>query len=131
MDEQKIPIAHLFVIEDDDEERVLLLSELKANGKGIDVRFFSDVYELIDLYKTHQQHSLPSLILLNAIMPKMDIGQAIDLIKGVQELRTVPLVVMIAAKSEKKFMRLKNLNVSGYVKKPIKLQILKRFLGIR
>jgi hypothetical protein len=48
-----------------------------------------------------------------------------------EELRTIPLVLMLVSPWEKEFLRPYNLNVSGYIKKPVNVQILKRFLKIR
>jgi CheY-like chemotaxis protein len=64
-------------------------------------------------------------------MPIIDIQHAVALIQSVEGLRTVPLVVMVSSKGEKEQLRTYNLNVSGYIRKPVNGQILKRFLKIR
>ena len=130
MDEQSSPFV-IFIVEDDDEEKLLLTYELQAGGLAKGAHFFSDTYELINYFYSREQNSPLSLILLNGFMQKNNIRDAVANIKSVQELRTVPLVVMVYSQDEKEHIRSYDLDVSGYVIKPINAQILKRFLENR
>jgi CheY-like chemotaxis protein len=129
MDEQRNPWV-ICIVEEDDDDRVLLAEALKTNGLEKGVQFLADIHELIDFCNTRAQYSIPALILLNAFMRMMNIRHAIALIRSVEELRMVPLVVMLGSPAEQEYLQSFDLKVVGYAIKPVNAQIIKQFLEI-
>ena len=128
MDGQNNP-DRIFIVEDDSDDILLLSYELQDNQLDKGARFFSDINEIIAFHHAHERNCPPSLILLNVFMPRCDIGHAVALSKSGVELQAVPLVVMLGSEGEKEYLRSYNLDVSGYIKKPVDGQKLRRFLG--
>jgi CheY-like chemotaxis protein len=113
MDRQSNPIL-IYVVEDDEEDKYILSSELKVYGQEFEVHFFPDVKHLINVFNT-KSSSLPSLILIPAFHKAIDIEQAVAIFKYMPVLNTIPIVVMLGAQGEKEYFRLSGLDVSGFV----------------
>lgn len=126
MDERKIcPL--IFIVEDDEDDKLILSQELKDSGLEKESHIFSSIHELLD---SSDPSITPSVILLDAFSREIDIREAIDLIKSDEKLSAVPILVMIGGKTEKGYFRSYQLDVTGYIAKPVNVQVLKRFLKL-
>lgn len=115
----------IFIVEDDEDDRLLLSHELEKYGLENISHYFSSVDELVGAC---QQYPIPSLILINAFMNGMDIENAIALIRSEKRLSPASIALMVAAKLEKDYLRSSHLNVIGYITKPVNGKILKRLV---
>ncbi len=118
----------IYVVDVNDDDRLLL--EYDCENYGIDncLRFFPGVDNLIQYYNTLGDRHPPGIILLDGFMKEEPIGNAISILKSVPDFQAVPIVLMIGSKYEKEYFKPYNLNISGYVVKPINVRILVRFL---
>ncbi len=64
---------------------------------------------------------LPSLIMLDINMPKMDGFEFLSIIRQDQELKDIKVFIMTTSNQEEDKNMAKNLGVSGYVVKPLNL----------
>ena len=61
----------------------------------------------------------PDLILLDLRLPEVDGLEVLGKIKSHQELRTIPVVVMTASDDEQDKLKCEQLNIDGYLTKPV------------
>ncbi len=119
-----------FVVEDDDDDKFFLCKDLDANGLKKSAYFFSCTREMMNYWENNKPNPLPSLILLYAFLRRMEIHQSVATIRGVQELQEVPLVVMVCSDEEINYLQAHNLNVTGYVTKPVDCLKIKQYLAV-
>ncbi len=73
----------------------------------------------------------PDLILLDLNLPKMDGREVLEEIKGDEQLRRIPVVVLTTSSAEEDILRSYNLHANCYVTKPVDLeQFMKVVLSI-
>ena len=69
----------------------------------------------------------PDLILLDLGLPRVDGREVLAEVKEDPELREIPVVVMTASKDHEDLLRSEQLQVDGYITKPVDLE---KFLGL-
>lgn len=69
----------------------------------------------------------PDLILLDLGLPRKDGREVLTEVKGDSDLREIPVVVMTASKDHEDMLRSEQLQVDGYITKPVDLE---KFLGL-
>ncbi|MFN0054399.1 MAG: response regulator [Planctomycetales bacterium] len=69
----------------------------------------------------------PDLILLDLGLPRVDGREVLAQVKQDQELQRIPVVVMTASKDHEDLLRSEQLQVDGYVAKPVDLE---KFLSL-
>ena len=107
----------ILYVEDEENVRAMLSRFLQ--------RFCSEVYiaqdgrEGIELYKKHK----PDIVMSDIKMPKMN---GLEMIKEIKNLNHEQLVLLLSAHSDSEYLiEAINLNVDGYVLKPIDLDIVR------
>ena len=94
------------------------LGEILEAGDGV---------EALDLMKTQKV----GLVLTDVNMPNMDGLQLLAEIKGKEELKSVPVVMITTEGSQNKVLEALNLGASGYVRKPFTAeQIKEKLVGV-
>lgn len=94
------------------------LGEILEAGDGV---------EALDLLKTQKV----GLVLSDVNMPNMDGLQLLAEIKGKEELKSVPVVMITTEGSQNKVLEALNLGASGYVRKPFTAeQIKEKLVGV-
>jgi len=83
------------LVVDDDEEIRALVSEVLVD-EGYDVRQATHGREAMDMLEESGQ-GLPSLILLDLMMPVMDGLEVLELLAASERLRHIPVIVTTAA----------------------------------
>lgn len=107
--------ADILVVEDDEGVREAVVDVLA--DAGYSVATANDGLEALDwLNKTSQ---LPSLILLDVMMPRMDGEQFLNVAKKDERLASLPVVLMTANLAAPK--RLEPLGAAGILRKPTAL----------
>ena len=69
----------------------------------------------------------PDLILLDLGLPRVDGREVLSEVKEDEILREIPVVVMTASKDHEDHLRSEQLEVDGYITKPVDLE---KFLGL-
>lgn len=94
------------------------LGEILEAGDGV---------EALDLMKTQNV----GLVLSDVNMPNMDGLQLLAEIKGREELKSIPVVMITTEGSQNKVLEALNLGASGYVRKPFTAeQIKEKLVGV-
>lgn len=108
----------ILVIDDCPEIRELV--RLIYNKQGYEVEMAADGLEAIR--KLKESNSLPSLILLDLMMPVMDGFQFYSQQQSDPRLKSVPVLLMSADVDVDR--KASEMGVRGYLKKPVRLDVL-------
>jgi CheY-like chemotaxis protein len=118
------PVAfQILVLDDDQEDRLLMQMELKDSGRPAELRFIENsddllaLLQLIDANRDKNEPLLPDLILIDAFFQKL--RQVVRWIRASESLRLAPVVVMLGSPNEEDYLKQYDLQVSGYVVKPV------------
>lgn len=117
------PVRILVV--DDDPGDVLMIEEALGDSdvhKSIDV--VSDGQEAMEFLRRQGRHVgavRPDVIILDLNMPRMDGRQVLSAVKGDEDLRTIPVVVLTTSNADTDIIGSYTLQANAYVAKPIDL----------
>jgi CheY-like chemotaxis protein len=119
------------LVVDDDSGDVLMIEEA-LDGHDIPSRIHvvSDGVEALAFLRQEQPHTgapRPHLILLDLNMPRMDGREVLAVVKGDEELRSIPVVVLTTSALDEDVLRSYELRANAFVTKPVDLD---RFTAI-
>jgi CheY-like chemotaxis protein len=120
-----MPSPVRILVVDDDPGDVLMIEEALEGSnieKAIDV--VSDGQEAMEFLRREGRHAeaaRPDMILLDLNMPRMDGRQVLGEVKGDDDLRTIPIVVLTTSNAHTDILGSYNLQANAYVTKPINL----------
>ena len=122
MDKGK-PIEILLV--EDNPGDVRLIKEAFREGKVLNIlHVVEDGVEAMAFLRrenTYAQAPRPGLILLDLNLPRKDGREVLAEIKGDENLKRIPVVILTSSKSEEDVFRTYNLHANAYVAKPMGL----------
>ncbi len=120
----------ILMAEDDEDDRLMTRDALKEARLVNEIHFVEDGEELMDYlyhrgkYTDHATSPPPGLILLDLNMPRKDGREALREIKGNENLRQIPIVVLTTSKAEEDILRSYDLGVNSFIIKPVTFQAL-------
>ena len=128
------------LIVDDDAGDVLMIEEaLTANSVLSQLHVVADGIEALAFLRREEPHTeapRPQLILLDLNMPRMDGREVLAAVKGDEELRSIPVVVLTSSALDEDVLRSYELRANAFVTKPLDLdeftaivQRIERFYG--
>ena len=100
------------------------------NGWGDDAIEFAlgdEALEFLHRRGKYARVPRPDLILLDLGLPGVDGREVLATVKGDAELGEIPVVVMTASKDHEDLLRSEQLQVDGYITKPVDLE---KFLAL-
>ena len=117
-------LRRVLLVEDDPKDVELTLAAFGEKNLGNEVDVARDGAEALDyLYRRENFGSRPQghpvVILLDLKLPKIDGTQVLQEIKGNDELKTIPVVVLTSSREEQDLVRSYRLGVNAYVVKPV------------
>ena len=117
-------LRRILLAEDNANDVELTVAALQANRLANEVVVVRDGAEALDyLYRrgdyASREPGLPALVLLDLKMPKVDGLEVLRTIKADPAIRSVPIVVLTAAREEQDLVRSYDLGVNAYVVKPV------------
>lgn len=120
-------LKRILLAEDNPRDVELTLAALDEHNLANEVVVVHDGAEVLDyLYcrgkyaKRNGNH--PAVVLLDLKMPKMDGLEVLRTIKGDEQLRTIPVVMLTSSREEQDLVKSYKLGVNAYVVKPVDFQ---------
>lgn len=124
------PQLEVLVVEDDAGDVLMIEEALSANDLPSRLHFVSDGVEALAFLRNEPPHvdaPRPQLILLDLNMPRMDGREVLAAVKGDDELRAIPVVVLTTSALDEDVLRSYELRANAFVTKPVDLD---QFLSI-
>jgi two-component system response regulator len=121
----------VLMVDDDNDDKMLFKYAFEQSNFAADLKFVADGVELFEyLEKCIAQENkeiLPSIILLDLNMPRMDGKEALRLLKNNPEMRKIPVIIFSTSNSDKDIAGSYELGANSYVIKPSSLSKLIHF----
>lgn len=120
-----MPKKVILVVEDNPDDEKLTVRALKKNNIANDVAVARDGVEAIDYLFCTGEHAgrdssaLPSLVLLDLKLPKMDGLEVLRRIRADERTKRLPVVILTSSKEEQDLMQGYNGGVNSYIRKPV------------
>jgi two-component system, response regulator len=134
---QKTEKLKYFLVADDDEgDRLLLKKALEENQIHQDFRFVKGGVELIDLLNQStgrlisQSYNLPSLIILDLYMPRLDGHRVLRIIKEDARFKKIPVIVLTTSSSLADVVNSYNNGANSFLTKPLNYGDLVKLIGL-
>jgi|PlaIllAssembly_1097288.scaffolds.fasta_scaffold826570_1 DNA-binding response OmpR family regulator len=109
--------AKKILIVDDSNTNIILLEAILGN-RGYEIIKTSSVREAIP----YLEHSLPDLILLDLLMPKVSGYKFLEDIRKNKHTKNVPVMIVTAVTEKESKIKTQNLGIIDYIEKPINIQ---------
>jgi len=124
MSERGDPVEILLV--EDNPGDVRLTKEALREGKVYNnLHWAKDGVEALEFLRRQGKHAKaprPDIILLDLNLPKKDGREVLEIIKGDDTLKNIPVVVLTTSKAEEDVLRSYDLHANCYVTKPVDLE---------
>jgi len=118
----------ILLVEDDDGHARLLEKNLRRGGMVNRLVRVADGQEAIDYvtraapYQDPEQYPLPSVVLLDVRMPRLDGFEVLAHLKRDPKLMKIPVIMLTSTDNQKEINRAYELGANGYVVKPVGMQ---------
>jgi len=125
-----VKVIDVLLVEDDPGD-VLMTREAFADHKLKNVLHVvdngADAMSFLRKEGEYADSPTPDLVLLDLNLPRMDGREVLAAIKGDDQLRTIPVVVLTTSEAEEDVLRSYQLHANAYVTKPVDFE---RFLDV-
>ncbi len=116
--------SNILLIEDNPDDVELTIHALEKNNIANPIVVVRDGRDALDylFYEgkyANSTHSLPSIILLDLKLPKVDGIEVLLKIKSARKLKLIPVVILTSSKEESDVMKSYDLGVNSYIRKPV------------
>ena len=119
------PIRVILLVEDNPDDEKLTVRALKKNNIVNEVAIARDGVEALDyLFGTgahaeRDTHSLPTLILLDLKLPKIDGQEVLRRIRADERTKRLPVVILTSSIEEQDLMQGYDGGANSYIRKPV------------
>lgn len=115
----------ILLVEDNPEDVRLTKRALKRNHIANELVVLTDGVEALDYLirassaGSGQPGSLPAVILLDLKLPRMDGLELLKAIRGHEQIRRLPVIILTSSKEEQDILKSYDLGANSYVRKPV------------
>lgn len=119
---------HILLVEDNQDDYEATVRSLKKNHFMNPVKWCQNGQEALDYllkegaYLDDPEVRRPDLILLDLNMPGVDGRQVLQRIKNIENLRSIPVVVLTTSKDVRDIESCYEIGASTYIQKPVSFQ---------
>jgi CheY-like chemotaxis protein len=111
----------VWIVDDDDDDKYLFEMAFKQLIPPVSIRLFNDGEEMMPALI--QSDSLPSLIILDLNMPRLNGFEALKQLRAEPAYQDVPVVVLTTSSDYSDRDRAKQLGANGFLTKPPTLEL--------
>ena len=117
-------LKRILLAEDNPKDVELTLAALEEHNLANEVVVVSDGAETLDYLYRRQKFAKrddhnPAVVLVDLKMPKVDGLEVLRTIKGDNDLKPIPVVILTSSREEKDLVESYKLGVNAYVVKPV------------
>lgn len=116
--------VEILLVEDNPGDYRLTKEALKEGKVYNNLHWCQDGVDAIEFLKRRGKHAeapRPDIILLDLNLPKKDGREVLSEIKGDEDLRKIPVVILTTSKAEEDVLKSYDLHANCYVTKPVDL----------
>jgi two-component system, response regulator len=117
--------VEILLVEDNPYDAELTIRALKKRGLANKLLIFSDGVEALDFlfgtgeYAGRNLTVRPKVILLDLKLPRINGLEVLERIRGNEQTKTIPVVILTSSQEESDIVRGYNLGVNSYMVKPV------------
>jgi CheY-like chemotaxis protein len=115
-------VIDVLLVEDDPGDVLMTREAFEDNKVANRLAVVSDGVSALEYLRKEGQYAdapTPDLILLDLNLPRMDGREVLQALKGDDELRRIPVVVLTTSEAEEDVLRSYSLHANAYVTKPV------------
>ena len=118
----------ILLVEDDDGHARLLEKNLRRGGVVNQLVRVADGQEAVDYmsrtgsYEDSMRYPLPSVVLLDVRMPRLDGFEVLAHLKGDPKLMRIPVIMLTSTDNQNEINRAHEMGANGYVVKPVSIE---------
>jgi two-component system response regulator len=115
-------MIEILLVEDNPNDAELTLRALKKNHLANRIHLVRDGAEALEfIFGTgnNKSYSQPKVILLDLKLPKIDGLEVLRRLKGDEQTRSIPVVMMTSSREERDVVESYRLGVNSYIVKPV------------
>ena len=118
----------ILLVEDDDGHARLLEKNLRRGGVVNQLVRVADGQEAVDYmsrtgsYEDSMRYPLPSVVLLDVRMPRLDGFEVLAHLKGDPKLMRIPVIMLTSTDNQNEINRAYEMGANGYVVKPVSIE---------
>ncbi len=115
----------MLLVEDNEDHAEIIRRSFKANQAAIDFHHVADGQAALDYlmrrgeYRDPKTSPCPDVILLDLRLPKMDGLEVLKEIKGCEDTRKIPIVVLTSSKDDRDVAEAYECHANSYLVKPL------------
>jgi CheY-like chemotaxis protein len=116
------PVVRIVVVEDNEDDRDLLVRQLRRSGIDNHVKFLADGREALDFLENlppPQPFTNLIAIFLDLKLPSISGIELLRRIKKIPRVQTIPVIIMTSSLDPKDFEECQRLKVTAFIPKPI------------
>lgn len=116
---------HILLVEDNPDDEVLTLRALRKHNIASEITVARDGVEALDFllglgaHKGFDPDSMPSLVLLDLKLPKVDGLEVLRRIRENERTRLLPVVIFTSSNEEQDILECHTLGANSYIRKPV------------
>ncbi|MCG7858328.1 response regulator [Flavihumibacter sp.] len=108
----------IFVADDDEDDRFLIMEVLKDIDQSFDLCFFTDGTALMEGLSNRPAEELPGIIIADLNMPKLNGLGALKMSKKMAQLRNIPFFILSTSSAERDMQESINSGAVDFLVKP-------------
>jgi two-component system response regulator len=109
----------LLLVEDNPTDEKLTVRALKKNNIGNEIVVVHDGQEALDYLLGAEQRPLPTVVLLDLKLPRVDGLEVLRRLRADERTRLLPVVVLTSSAQDEDLVKSYSLGANAYVRKPI------------
>lgn len=114
--EQNVWRVNVVLVEDDPADAELITRALKQNSDVASIRAHNSPQEALD--ELRDEHFVPTVILADVHMPRMDGFQFLDLVRRIEHMKDVPVVFLTTSSLARDVEEARQSTACKYIVKP-------------